>query len=112
MAAPLIKVIRSVNAKKIAFEKGFISEKGLNRREWYKHLAVAPGENLGYVHYSHPSILHSDERVCFESLRYGATTFPGVTEAMTIDHSESKAKDELKRLNGQLQSIVKLLQGQ
>lgn len=43
----LIGKLRSINKRKMAFERGFISKEGLPRRPWYKHLGVAPGENLG-----------------------------------------------------------------
>lgn len=39
--------IQAVNAKSSAFERGFISAEGIKDREWYKHLAVAPGKWLG-----------------------------------------------------------------
>ena len=39
--------IQAVNAKSSAFERGFISTEGIKGREWYKHLAVAPGKWLG-----------------------------------------------------------------
>ena len=35
-----------VNAKSFAFDRGFISAEGIKDREWYKHLAVAPGKWL------------------------------------------------------------------
>lgn len=47
--------IKSINTRRAAFERGFISKEGLPKRPWYKHLGVAPGINLGY----------------------GSTTFPG-----------------------------------
>jgi hypothetical protein len=43
----LAKRIQVVNAKSSAFERGFISTEGIKDREWYKHLAVAPGKWLG-----------------------------------------------------------------
>lgn len=43
----LAKRIQAVNAKSSAFERGFISSEGIKDREWYKHLAVAPGKWLG-----------------------------------------------------------------
>ena len=43
----LAKRILVVNAKSSAFERGFISAEGIKDREWYKHLAVAPGKWLG-----------------------------------------------------------------
>ena len=43
----LAKRIRALNAKSSAFERGFISTEGIKDREWYKHLAVAPGKWLG-----------------------------------------------------------------
>lgn len=55
--------IRRVNQKLQTFEQGLISNDGLKGRAWYKHLGTAPGRWLGY----------------------GATTFPGVTEAITLD---------------------------
>lgn len=43
----VVKRIREANKKSAAIEKGFISEDGIKDREWYKHLAVAPGKWLG-----------------------------------------------------------------
>ena len=43
----LAKRIQVLNAKSSAFERGFISTEGIKDREWYKHLAVAPGKWLG-----------------------------------------------------------------
>jgi N-acetylated-alpha-linked acidic dipeptidase len=43
----LAKRIQTVNGKSSAFERGFISAEGIKDREWYKHLAVAPGKWLG-----------------------------------------------------------------
>jgi N-acetylated-alpha-linked acidic dipeptidase len=45
-----IKRVRKVNAKLVAFERGFIHEEGIKDREWYRHLAVAPGKWLGKLH--------------------------------------------------------------
>ncbi|KXN87971.1 Glutamate carboxypeptidase 2 [Leucoagaricus sp. SymC.cos] len=64
------------NKKLIAFERGFISKGGIKDREWYKHLGVAPGKWLGY----------------------GATTFPGLTEAITIEKDVKFADHEAARL--------------
>ena len=41
------KRVQSANQKLIGFERGFISEEGIKDREWYRHLAVAPGKWLG-----------------------------------------------------------------
>lgn len=43
----LIGKLRSINMRKMGFERGFINREGLPRRPWYRHLGVAPGENLG-----------------------------------------------------------------
>ncbi|KAF9054950.1 Zn-dependent exopeptidase [Hymenopellis radicata] len=64
------------NKKLISFERGFISEEGIKGREWYKHLGVAPGKWLGY----------------------GATTFPGLTEAITLEKNLTLAQYEIGRL--------------
>ncbi|KAF8551474.1 Zn-dependent exopeptidase [Imleria badia] len=71
-----IKRVQAVNDKLIAFERGFISKEGLKDREWYKHLGVAPGKWLGY----------------------GATTLPGITEAITLDGDAVAAGREVERL--------------
>jgi len=71
-----IKRVQAVNSKLIAFERGFISKEGIKDREWYKHLGVAPGKWLGY----------------------GATTLPGLTEAMTMDGDAVAAGREAERL--------------
>jgi len=42
-----VERVRNVNQKLRAYERGFISEEGLVRRKWYRHLGVAPGEWLG-----------------------------------------------------------------
>jgi len=70
------KRVRKANQKLIAFERGFISEGGIKDREWYKHLGVAPGKWLGY----------------------GATTFPALTESLTIDKNVTLAEYEANRL--------------
>ncbi|EJD00920.1 Zn-dependent exopeptidase [Fomitiporia mediterranea MF3/22] len=71
-----VKRVRRVNRKLSSFERGFISEGGIKDREWYKHLGVAPGKWLGY----------------------GATTFPALTEALTIEQNASLARYEADRL--------------
>jgi len=79
--------IRGINKKLQGFESGFISEDGLKGREWYKHKGVAPGLWLGY----------------------GATTFPAVTEALTIDHSPKEAQKEVYELAGMIEKMAKRL---
>lgn len=39
--------VSKANKKLMGFERGFLSEDGLQGREWYKHLGVAPGKWLG-----------------------------------------------------------------
>ncbi|EJT97553.1 Zn-dependent exopeptidase [Dacryopinax primogenitus] len=71
-----VKRVRRVNKQLSSFERAFISPEGLRHREWYKNVLVAPGLWLGY----------------------GATTFPGLTEAFTIEHDSELAKSEAARL--------------
>ncbi|KAI0677358.1 Zn-dependent exopeptidase [Trametes maxima] len=71
-----LRRVQQVNRKIIGFERGFISEEGLEGREWYRHLGVAPGKWLGY----------------------GATTLPAVTEALTIEKNVTLAEVEARRL--------------
>ncbi|KAH6915037.1 vacuolar protein sorting-associated protein 70 [Coprinopsis sp. MPI-PUGE-AT-0042] len=70
------KRVGKANKKLIGFERGFISEGGIEDREWYKHLGVAPGKWLGY----------------------GATTFPALTEAITENKGEKQVEHEVGRL--------------
>ncbi|KAJ6539641.1 hypothetical protein B0H19DRAFT_367906 [Mycena capillaripes] len=70
------KRVTKVNKKLAAFERGFVSEEGIKGREWYRHKVVAPGRWLGY----------------------GATTFPGLNEALAIDKDVAVAKEEAEQL--------------
>lgn len=78
--------VRKVNKKLQSFEQGFISKEGLKGRQWYKHLGTAPGRWLGY----------------------GATTFPGVTEAITLDGGKG-LEAEAKRLTMHIEKLAKHL---
>uniref|UniRef100_A0A0K3CQJ1 BY PROTMAP: gi/472581865/gb/EMS19580.1/ glutamate carboxypeptidase II [Rhodosporidium toruloides NP11] gi/647402604/emb/CDR48837.1/ RHTO0S20e02454g1_1 [Rhodosporidium toruloides] n=1 Tax=Rhodotorula toruloides TaxID=5286 RepID=A0A0K3CQJ1_RHOTO len=81
-----IRQLRAVNKAIKAFETGFLGdEQGLKGREWYRHLGVAPGRWLGY----------------------GATTLPGLAEALTLDQDVEQAKVEIKRLEKAFATILK-----
>ncbi|KAH8113339.1 Zn-dependent exopeptidase [Phellopilus nigrolimitatus] len=82
------KRVQEANKKLVAFERGFISEEGVKDREWYRHLGVAPGKWLGY----------------------GATTFPGVTEALIYDKNATLAQAEAKRLEKLIDALVKRIE--
>ncbi|KAI0375831.1 transferrin receptor ectodomain, apical domain-containing protein [Pilatotrama ljubarskyi] len=77
--------VQKANAKLIGFERGCISEEGLEGREWYRHLGVAPGKWLGY----------------------GATTLPAITEALTIARNATLAESEAGRLAGLLDELAR-----
>ncbi|KAH8988532.1 Zn-dependent exopeptidase [Lactarius akahatsu] len=77
------KAVRKINQKLASFERGFIHEDGIKDREWYRHLGVAPGKWLGY----------------------GATTLPGLTEAITIEKNITLANDEAARLTEAVENI-------
>ncbi|PWN41537.1 Zn-dependent exopeptidase [Ceraceosorus guamensis] len=83
----LLQALQVSNKRATYFERGFISREGLKGRPWYRHLVVAPGRWLGY----------------------GATTFPGITEAITLDKGQG-AVAEVKRLDQLLGAIAKRLQ--
>ncbi|WFD31939.1 glutamate carboxypeptidase II [Malassezia sp. CBS 17886] len=83
-----VRDIRGVNAKLKEFESGFIHDKGLPKRPWYRHLGVAPGRWLGY----------------------GATTFPGVTESITFDRGDGTT-EQVDRLVHALERIAQGLRG-
>ncbi|EJD00928.1 Zn-dependent exopeptidase [Fomitiporia mediterranea MF3/22] len=88
LAKKLFKAVRRIqasNAKLVTFERGFISEEGIKDREWFRHLGVAPGKWLGY----------------------GATTFPGLTEALTFDNNATLAQEEAKRLQALIDALAK-----
>ncbi|KAH9060978.1 Zn-dependent exopeptidase [Lactarius vividus] len=77
------KAVHKINQKLASFERGFIHEDGIKDREWYRHLGVAPGKWLGY----------------------GATTLPGLTEAITIENNVTLANDEAARLTEAVENI-------
>ncbi|GJJ12820.1 hypothetical protein Clacol_007065 [Clathrus columnatus] len=79
-----IKRIRKVNSVLKSFEAGFISEEGLPGRNWYRHFGVAPGKQLGY----------------------GATTFPSLTESITLDKNAPLAKVEVERLSKMIKKLA------
>ncbi|KAL5527160.1 hypothetical protein ACEPAG_5951 [Sanghuangporus baumii] len=81
------KRVQAANKKLVAFERGFISEDGIKDREWFKHLGVAPGKWLGY----------------------GATTFPGLTEALVYDKNATLAQEEAKRLQALIDALAEEL---
>lgn len=95
------KRVSSVNKKLIAFERGFISEGGIKDREWYKHLGVAPGKWLGM------SSSSCSVPMLINSVGYGATTFPALTEALSIDKSATLAQQEADRLIELLDKLTK-----
>ncbi|KAI0353001.1 Zn-dependent exopeptidase [Trametes cingulata] len=78
------KRVREVNKKLKAFERGFIHEDGIKDREWYRNLDVAPGKWLGY----------------------GATTFPALTEAFTIEKNATMAQYEANRLQKLIEKLA------
>ncbi|KAF9484743.1 Zn-dependent exopeptidase [Pholiota conissans] len=84
----IVKRIQVANHKAGAIERGFISEEGIKDREWYRHLAVAPGKWLGY----------------------GATTFPGLSEAITFEKNVTIAQFEAGRLEKIIDRIVETIQ--
>ncbi|CDZ97375.1 Transferrin receptor and related proteins containing the protease-associated (PA) domain [Phaffia rhodozyma] len=71
----VLKEIQTINRKISKFEAGFLGD-GLKGREWYKHTGTAPGRWLGY----------------------GATTFPSITEALTLDASVEEAQSEADKV--------------
>ncbi|KAI0638348.1 Zn-dependent exopeptidase [Trametes polyzona] len=79
-----VQRVRAANQKLKAFERGFIHEDGIKDREWYRNLDVAPGKWLGY----------------------GATTFPALTEAFTIEKNATIAQYEAKRLQKLIEKIA------
>lgn len=92
-----MKRVRKANQKLVAFERGFISKKGIKDREWYKHLGVAPGKWLGDYYLTtacRDGLLTAHEIL----IGYGATTFPALTEALEIEQDAALAGREAKRL--------------
>ncbi|KAI6047518.1 Zn-dependent exopeptidase [Pisolithus marmoratus] len=79
--------VREVNRKLRLFEQGFLAESGIKDREWYRHLGVAPGKNLGY----------------------GATTLPGLSEAVVFDRNVTLAEYEAARLTELITALAKQL---
>jgi N-acetylated-alpha-linked acidic dipeptidase len=103
-AVKFVKEIKSINERLRRFEGGFIDQDGLKGREWYKHLGVAPGRYLGYGQFCFST--ECQEFADSFSL-IGSTTFPGLTEAITLDNSPDEANEEIDRLSSVLQGIAK-----
>ncbi|GAA6006595.1 hypothetical protein JCM11491_003110 [Sporobolomyces phaffii] len=86
----ILRELREINRKKRSFESTLLvppGEPGLVGREWYKSLVVAPGRWLGY----------------------GATTLPGLTEALELDGDVDQAEKEVARLEQAIERAIKLL---
>ncbi|KAI9000835.1 Zn-dependent exopeptidase [Trametes punicea] len=81
------KRVQRANAKLVAFERGFISEEGIEGRKWYRHLGVAPGRWLGY----------------------GATTLPSITEALTFERNATLAEQEASRVAALLDKLTETI---
>lgn len=79
-----VRRVRAVNKKLVGFEKGFISKDGIPDREWYKHLAIAPGKWLGY----------------------GATPMPALSEAIQFEKNATLAQYEVKRLTDLIDKLA------
>ncbi|KJA29916.1 hypothetical protein HYPSUDRAFT_31952 [Hypholoma sublateritium FD-334 SS-4] len=84
------KRVAKANKKLISFERGFISDEGIKDREWYKHLGVAPGKWLGY----------------------GATTFPGLTEAILYEKNITLINHEADRLEALIGALATIIDPQ
>lgn len=86
----LFEKARRHNKRSKRLELNFIDEAGLAKRPFYKHLGVAPGRYLGY----------------------GSTTFPGLTEAVSLDGGGQAAEEEKARLVETLERVATgLLEG-
>jgi len=78
------EVVVAHNKKLSSFESGFIDEKGIKDREWYRNLVVAPGKWTGY----------------------GATTFPALSEAIEVEKNATLAEYEITRLLTHLDALA------
>lgn len=81
--------LQQINRALKEFEAGFLGDKkGLQGREWYRHLGVAPGRWLGY----------------------GATTLPGLAEALALDQDVERAQVEVARLEQAFETILRTVE--
>jgi len=88
------KRVGAANRKLMYFERGFLSKEGIKDREWYLHLGVAPGKWLGKCCISILFVV-----LCADLVSgYGATTFPALTEAITIEKNVTQIREEAGRL--------------
>lgn len=101
--------VRRANEKLIGFERGFISEDGLEGREWYRHLGVAPGKWLGALLTFSASVIGENVLTTLCVAGYGATTLPAVAEALTIEKNVTLAEKEAKRLTLLLNKLARTL---
>jgi N-acetylated-alpha-linked acidic dipeptidase len=100
------KRVSRANKKLVAFERGFISEEGIKEREWYKHLGVAPGKWLGKKLYRLHSCELGTNKSMVVKIGYGATTFPALTEAITLEKNVTLIHHEAKRLKTLLDKLA------
>jgi N-acetylated-alpha-linked acidic dipeptidase len=100
-----VKRVQAVNKKLSTFERGFISEGGIKDREWYRHLGVAPGKWLGEC----CGVLVLLLLTMIYIAGYGATTFPAITEAITIEHNATLVQYETARLKDLIDGIANSL---
>ena len=81
------KLIDAVNSRLRDFERGFVSSGGLPNREFYKHVVFAPGVDTGYA----------------------PTTFPGVTEAITMSDDRELAEEWVKKTSEAIEVAAGIL---
>jgi hypothetical protein len=129
----VLEEIKGINAKIRSFEQGFIGE-GLKDREWYKHVGTAPYvsaliHSLSEInaHTLSPRLQWQVARIrasaCLRSRppliccvdppcshAQGATTFPSITEALTLDRDVAAAQVEADKVALLLKAMAKRLE--
>lgn len=86
-SSPNAATVATINAKLRDFSRGFVSQGGLPFRTFYKHVVFAPGLDTGYA----------------------ATTFPGITESVTIYKNLTMAEEWVEKTSKAIEAAAAIV---
>ena len=82
--------IRQVNTQYKLLERGFLYEKGLDGRSWFKHVVFAPGKWTGYSGAVFPGIVEGIEEGDWGGVRRWVGLVSGIVEGNAARIEEGK----------------------
>jgi N-acetylated-alpha-linked acidic dipeptidase len=95
-AAPAVSSLAELNRTLYSTERAFRYEAGLPRRDWFKHLAYAPGFYTGYGVKTLPGIREAIEQRQMDEARAFVPIVASAVDRLSSD--VEKATSLLKRL--------------